>query len=127
MPAPLEPAKDVGRGRLVYIREADGLAAGVCAQTATARPCEMSRLLLVSWAGLRPRGLPARVRNAEAAVACDHLLHAQLEGWDAAILVHGIPADFRQCAPRPLVGLACTRIEGDGRRQSSRGQDDSHG
>jgi hypothetical protein len=77
--------------------------------------------------GRRRGGLPARVRNAEAAVARNHLLHAQLEGWEGAILVHGPSGDFRQCAPRPLVGLACTRIEGDGRCQSSRNQDDSHG
>src|SRR5262249_5843598 len=41
--------------------------------------------------GLRaPRAgpLPARVRNAEAAVARNHLLHAHLEGSHATILVH---------------------------------------
>jgi hypothetical protein len=41
--------------------------------------------------GRRPGDLPARVRNAEAAVARNHLLHAQLEGWDGAVLVHGPP------------------------------------
>src|SRR5262249_32839556 len=37
--------------------------------------------------------LPARVRNAEAAVARNHLLHAHLESWDGAILVHDPSAD----------------------------------
>src|SRR6516225_7332974 len=75
------------------------------------RPSVVAALSLAArLASLRPRGLPARVRNAEAAVARNHLLHAQLEGWDVAILVHGIPPDLRQCAPRHLVGLACSRV-----------------
>src|SRR5262249_5944850 len=56
---------------------------------------------------LRRGAPPARVRNAEAAVARNHLLHAHLEGWQRAILVHGPSADLRQCAPRGSVGLAC--------------------
>src|SRR2546429_7632075 len=93
----------------------------------TAGPCNMGRLPLSKLAacesipsvvdalslaarlpGRRPGGLPARVGNAEAAVARNHLLHAQLKGWEGAILVHGPSANVRQCAPRPLVGLACT-------------------
>jgi hypothetical protein len=77
--------------------------------------------------GRRPGGLPARVRNAEAAVARNHLLHAQLEGWDGAILVHGPSGDFRQCAPRPLVGLTCARIEGHGRCNGRRYEHDPYG
>src|SRR6266540_6222853 len=75
----------------------------------------------------RAGALPARVRNAEAAVARNHLLHAHLEGWDGAILVHDPSADIRQCAPRPLVGLACTRIKAHSRRHGSCDEDDSHG
>src|SRR2546430_12747942 len=112
----------------------------------TAGPCNMGRLPLSELAaresipsvvdalslaarlpGRRPGDLPARIRNAEAAVARNHLLDAQLEGWEGAILVHGPSGDFRQCAPGLLVGLACTRIEGDGRCQSSRDQDETHG
>src|SRR5258707_8445229 len=93
------------------------------------RACNMSRLplselaacesipsvvdalsLAARLAGRRPGGLPARVRNAEAAVARNHLLHAHLEGWEGAILVHDPSANVRQCAPRPLVGFACTRV-----------------
>src|SRR5215471_19517671 len=48
----------------------------------------------------RAGALPARVRNAEAAVARNHLLHAHLEGSHAAILVHDpsppMPASARQ-------------------------------
>src|SRR5262245_52992395 len=75
----------------------------------------------------RAGALPARVWNAEAAVARNHLLHAHLEGWDGAILVHDPSADICQRAPRPLVGLAGTRIKGHGRRHGSRDEDDSHG
>src|SRR5262249_6937175 len=76
---------------------------------------------------LSPAARLPRVRNAEAAVARDPLPHAHLEGWQGAILVHGPSADLRQCAPRHLVGLACPRIEGHGRRDGSRDEDDSHG
>src|SRR6516225_3102700 len=81
-----------------------------------------------AFAGARSPGppagpLPARVRIAEAAVARNHLLHAHLEGWDGAILVHDPSADIRQCAPRPLVGLAYARVQEHGR---SRGGHDEH-
>src|SRR5262245_41377276 len=76
--------------------------------------------------GRRPWALPARVRNAEAAVARYHLLHAHLESRQGAILVHDPSADIRQCAPRPLVSLACPRIEGHCSRHGSRDEYDSH-
>src|SRR5216683_813661 len=126
----------------------EDLATGVARkrEPTTARPCNMGRLPLSEQAaresiplvvaalslaarlpGRRPGDLPARVRNAEAAVARNHLLHAHREGWDGAILVHGPSGDFRQCAPRHLVGLACTRIEGDGRCNGRRNEHDPYG
>src|SRR5262245_19700405 len=141
MPASLEPADLRRSWACIETTAPPSNRLRAQARTHNRRACNMSPLplrgrvrpsvvdalsLAARLPGRRPGGLPARVRNAEAAVARDHLLHAQLEGREGAILVHDPSADIRQCAPRPLVSLACPRIEGHGSRHGSRDEYDSH-
>src|SRR5215468_4703409 len=115
MPASLEPADLRRSWACIETTAPPSNRLRAQARTHNRRACNMSPLplrgrvrpsvvdalsLAARLPGRRPGGLPARVRNAEAAVARNHLLHAQLEGWEGAILIHCPSGDLRQGTPR---------------------------
>jgi hypothetical protein len=101
MPTPLEPAKvprtlDMHKAPRARDMSRLPLSELTACESVPSVVDELS--LAARLAGRRRGDLPARVGNAEAAVARNHLLHAHLEGREGAILVHDPSADIGQRA-----------------------------